>query len=371
MNPLEKLEAFGQSVWYDNVSRNLVRSGELAVLVADGVKGVTSNPSIFERAIGQSNQYDQDIRATPREIDAASVFRKLAVEDIRDACDVMRAPYDQEDGRDGFVSIEVSPYLADDTAATVAEAHSLWAEIARPNLMIKVPATSAGIPAIRTLIADGINVNVTLLFSCAMYAEVAEAYIAGLEARQEVGGLNRIASVASFFISRIDTKADAQITAKQKVAEGPEQARLQALKGKTAIANAKLAYARYEQIFSGARWAKLVERGARPQRLLWASTGTKDKSYSDVRYVEELIGPDTVNTMPPETLAAYRDHGDPAARIQSGSNEAREDLAALKGAGISLDSITGELLAAGVKQFKDAADTLLTAIETKRRSVES
>ncbi len=369
MTPLKQLKTFGQSVWYDNVSRQLVRSGQLAALADEGVTGVTSNPSIFEKAIGQSNQYDEEIRKMPRGNDAASVFRKLAVEDIRDACDVLRPLYDRQDGRDGYVSIEVSPYLADDMAGTVEEAHSLWAEIARPNLMIKVPATTAGISAVRTLISEEINVNVTLLFACATYAEVAEAYLAGLEARS--GNLSRIASVASFFISRIDSKANALIAEKLKTSEGNQHARLEALKGKTAIANAKQAYARYEQIFSGARWNRLVERGARAQRLLWASTGTKDKSFSDVMYVEELIGPNTVNTMPPETFAAYRDHGKPAARIQSGLVEARVDLAALEDFGISLDLITSELLVAGLKQFRDAADTLFAAIETKRCCVAS
>ena len=369
MNPLKQLEALGQSVWYDNVSRQLVRSGQLAALVDDGVMGVTSNPSIFEKAIGQSNQYDDEIRKMAHGNDAAAVFRKLAVEDIRDACDVLRPLYDRQDGRDGYVSIEVSPVLADNLTGTVDEARSLWAEIARPNLMIKVPATKAGISAVRTLISEGLNVNVTLLFACDMYSQVAEAYLSGLEARS--GDLSRVASVASFFISRIDSKADLQIEEKLKASPEADRGRLQALKGKTAIANAKLAYARYEQIFGGGRWNKLMERGARAQRLLWASTGTKDKSYSDVLYVEQLIGPNTVNTMPPETLAAYRDHGKPALRIQSGLAEAKADLTALEGFGISLDRITSELLAAGLKQFRDAADTLFTAIETKRRSVAS
>jgi transaldolase / glucose-6-phosphate isomerase len=369
MTPLKRLEKFGQSVWYDNVSRKLVRGGELQSLVADGVKGVTSNPAIFEKAMGHSDLYDADIRALAQTHTAVQIFRNLAVDDIRRACDIMKPVYTATGCADGFVSIEVSPSLANDTAGTVAEAKSLWAEIGRENLMIKMPANLAGIRAIQAAIAEGINVNATLLFSRAMYAKVAAAYIAGLEERPADCDLSRISSVASFFVSRIDAKVDALLDQKAQAASATDRAAVESLKGKTAIANAKLAYEHYRQIYLGGRWDRLVKRGARPQRMLWASTGTKEKQYSDVLYVEELIGPNTVNTVPPETLAAYRDHGNPANRLEGGLTEARDHMAKLDRLNISLDQITKELLDDGLWKFQSAADSLIASIEAKRANV--
>jgi len=368
MDALQRLRGLGQSVWYDNVSRQLIRSGALAELVSQGVSGVTSNPSIFEKAIAHSNDYDDDIRNLTGDR-AAAIFQKLAVQDIQEACEVLRAVYEAERGRDGFVSIEVSPHLAHDAIATVEDARNLWRKINRPNLLIKIPGTRAGVHALRTLIAEGVNVNVTLLFSRAMHIEVAHAYLDGLEARPRTSDLSRLASVASFFVSRIDAKTDGIITEKSATADAGTRTGLLELKGKTAIANAKLAYEQFEQIFRGERWEKLVSRGATPQRLLWASTGTKEKSYSDVLYVEELIGPNTINTMPPETLAAYRDHGNPALRLQTGLAEANAHLGNLEQNGISLDAVTSDLLADGLKRFQTAADQLFAAIDAKKSAV--
>jgi transaldolase/glucose-6-phosphate isomerase len=369
MTPLKRLEKFGQSVWYDNVSRKLVRGGELQSLIADGVKGVTSNPAIFEKAMGHSDLYDVDILALAQTHTAAQIFRNLAVDDIRRACDIMKPVYTATACADGFVSIEVSPNLANDTAGTVAEAKSLWAEINRENLMIKMPANLAGVRAIQAAIAEGINVNATLLFSRTMYAKVAAAYIAGLEERAADDDLSKISSVASFFISRIDTKVDALLDQKAQTASTQDRGTIEALKGKTAIANAKLAYEHYRQIYHGRRWENLAKRGARPQRMLWASTGTKEKQYSDVLYVEELIGPNTVNTVPPDTLAAYRDHGNPANRLEGGLTEARDHMAKLEQLKISLDQVTKELLDDGLWKFQNAADSLMASIEVKRSKV--
>ena len=362
MEPLKELNAYGQSVWLDNVSRSLLRSGKLSKLVASGVTGVTSNPAIFEKAIAYSDDYDQQIAMLARDKDAVAILRILIIDDIKAACDVLLRIYEETGGRDGFVSVEVSPQLADDTLGTIAEAQGLWHDINRPNLLIKVPATDAGIPAIKALISDGINVNATLLFSRDMYAKVATAYIAGLEALPRSANLATIASAASFFISRLDNKVDALLS--EKVGAG----QLGAMKGKTAIANAKLAFHLWRQIYSSARWTKLAKRGACPQRLLWASTGTKDKSFSDVMYVDELVGPNTVNTMPPDTLEAYRDHGKPGLRLETGLAEAGAQLASLEQCGISLDQATAELLADGLARFKSAAESLLVAIEQKRRA---
>jgi transaldolase/glucose-6-phosphate isomerase len=331
---------------------------------------MTSNPSIFEKAISQGKEYDDDIKVfVERGEDVGTIFRRLSVRDIQDSADAFRPVYDTTNRVDGFISMEVSPYLARDTAGSISEARSLWDEVRRDNLMIKVPGTEQGIPAIRELIGRGINVNVTLLFARSMYGKVAEAYLAGLEALDANADLSRVASVASFFVSRIDTKVDAAIDEKLKGNAGTNYDRLAALRGKAAVANAKLAYQQYKTIFSGPRWERLAARGARPQRLLWASTGTKNKAYSDILYVETLIGPDTVNTMPPETMDAYRDHGKPAETLETNLDEARKVLADLETSGISLDRITDDLVEDGVQQFAKAADKLYGALAKKREKI--
>ena len=356
MNPLLKLNAFGQSVWLDYIRRDFVLNGELAKLIReDGLAGLTSNPAIFEKAIGGGNEYAPAIRALKqRGLSAMALYETLAIEDIQAAADQFRPVFDAGKGHDGYVSLEVSPYLARDTAATVVEAKRLWREVSRPNLMIKVPATLEGLPAIELLISQDMNVNVTLLFSQAMYEKVAERYIAGLERRAAEGGdLGRISSVASFFISRIDAAMDPLL---------PE-----ALRGKTAIANAMLAYDSYKRLFSGPRWENLAKKGARPQRLLWASTSTKNPAYRDVMYVEELVGSNTVNTLPPATLESFRDHGVPRASLEEDIGAARATLEAV-GKHASLDEVTDRLLDDGVKLFADAFDKLLKAVETASKS---
>ncbi len=374
MNALKALQDHGQAVWLDFLSRGFIAKGGLQKLVdADGLRGVTSNPSIFEQAIASSDEYDGAIARLlqARDRSAGELFERLAVEDIQKATDVLRPVFDATDGADGFVSIEVSPYLATDTKATVAEAKRLWREVDRRNLMIKVPGTPEGLPAIRELLADGINVNITLLFAQAVYEEVVEAFLSGLEALAAKGGdISRIASVASFFVSRIDTAVDKLLDEKIGRANDPdEKARLNALKGKIAVANAKLAYQRYLRLFAGERWRALKANGARPQRLLWASTGTKNKAYSDVLYVEELIGPDTVNTMPVATLEAFRDHGKPRDSLAEDAAQAQRMLGELGRTGISLDAVTDRLVDDGVRLFADAADKLLAAVAKKRIEV--
>ena len=349
-------------------------SGGLKRLVEeDGLAGVTSNPAIFEKAIGEGSDYDAAVSAAQAKGDRAvgELYEGLAVEDIRAAADVLKPVFDATRGGDGFVSLEVSPYLAMDADGTAVEARRLWRAVERKNLMVKVPATKPGVDAIRTLVGEGLNINVTLLFGRAMYEAVAEAYIAGLEAiLAQAGDVSKAASVASFFVSRIDSAVDALLDQKIREANDPdEKAALAALKGKVAIANAKLAYQSYKRIFSGARWERLAAKGAKPQRLLWASTGTKNKAYSDVLYVEELIGPDTVNTLPPATLEAFRDHGKLRPTLEEGVDEAQRVLDALERAGISLDAVTDQLLADGVKLFADAADKLLGAVAHKRAVV--
>ena len=356
MNPLLELNKFGQSVWLDFIRRDFVTGGGLQKLISeDGLAGLTSNPAIFEKAMGGGNEYSAAIRALKAKgIDATGLYEALAVEDIRAAADLFKPVFEATKGEDGYVSLEVSPYKAHDTAATVAEAHRLWKEVARPNLMIKVPGTPEGLPAIEMLIAEDMNVNVTLLFSRAVYEQVAERYLAGLERRAAQGmDLGRIASVASFFVSRIDSAVDPLV---------PE-----ALRGKTAIANAVLAYESYKRLFSGTRWEALAAKGARPQRLLWASTSTKNPAYRDVMYVEELIGRNTVNTLPPATVDAFRDHGKPRASLEEDVDAARATLDAV-GKHTSLDDITAKLTQDGVKLFADAFDKLLAAVEAARKA---
>jgi transaldolase/glucose-6-phosphate isomerase len=374
MNPVKALENHGQSVWLDFLARGFVAKGDLQKLIdTDGVKGITSNPSIFEKAIGSSDEYDGAIGKALKGGDrpVADLFEQLAVEDIQHAADVLRPVYDHLKGEDGFVSLEVSPYLATDTKGTIAEAERLWNDVSRKNLMVKVPATPQGLPAIRHLIGEGISINITLLFSQQVYLQVAEAYLAGLEKYVAKGGdPSHVASVASFFVSRIDTMVDKQLDDKIAKANDPiEKERLAALKGRIAIANAKLAYQEYKRLFSSARWEKLKAKGAKPQRLLWASTGTKNKDYSDVLYVEELIGTDTVNTVPPATLDAFRDHGKVRDSLEEDVEDARSVLEELDRSGVSLDAITAELVKDGVKQFADAADKLYGAVAHKRAAV--
>ena len=369
-NPLKKLNEFGQSVWLDFVSRDLLRSGQLSKMIEDdGLKGVTSNPSIFEKAIGHGDDYDELIRQAEGsgDLDPSALFEGLAVHDIQKGADILRSVYQQTQGRDGYISLEVSPYLAMDTHATIEEARRLWREVDRPNLMVKVPGTPAGIPAIKTLIGEGININVTLLFSAETYAQVAEACISGLETFVAKGGdPHRVASVASFFISRIDSLVDDLLD--KKIAAGGD-AKLAELKGKVAIANAKLTYQLYKKIYSDARWQRLAQKGAQTQRLLWASTGTKNKAYSDVLYVEELIGPDTVNTMPPATMDAFRDHGKPRASLEEDVAGAKAVMDALPKAGIDFHQVTSKLVVDAVRLFVDAADTLYGSVQKKRQMI--
>ncbi len=360
---IKKLTSLGQSLWYDNIQRKLLESGELKAMIERGdIRGVTSNPTIFQNAIAKTNDYDAAlIPLAWSGWDAEKIFWKLAIEDIQQACDLFRPLYDETKGGDGYVSLEVSPYLANETEATAKQAKELWERVNRPNLMVKIPATKAGIPAIRQSIAAGININVTLIFSLDRYAAVMDAYLAGLEDRVAANEpINMIASVASFFVSRVDTKIDPRLP------EGSP------LRGRAAIANAKMAYDAFESIFTSPRFATLKARfSARVQRPLWASTGTKNPAYSDTMYVDTLIGPDTVNTVPPATLEAFRDHGKANLTITRGLEEAQLFFAELKAAGISMSAVTQELEEEGVKSFADAFTTLLQAIEERRKNAAS
>ncbi len=368
-NPLKQLERYGQAPWLDFIQRSFVADGSLALLIErDGLRGVTSNPAIFQKAMGEGTDYDEGFQALAHagDTDPIGLYETLAIQDIQAACDVLRPVYDATGQRDGFVSLEVSPYLALRTDDTVAEARRLWEGVGRANLMVKVPGTTEGAPAIRQLIADGININVTLLFSQASYQAVAEAFMAGLEERAAAGKpVAGIASVASFFVSRIDAKIDKAI---DKRVEGGEMD-LARLRGKVAIANAKMAYQLYLGMIASPRWRKLADAGAQPQRLLWASTGVKDKAYSDVLYVEELIGRDTVNTIPPATMDAFRDHGQPRDSLAEGVDEARRVLEDTERAGLKLDEVTRTLVVEGVASFAESADTLLGAVAAKRAAM--
>ena len=359
--PLHQLSAAGQSVWIDFLSRTFVRDGDLAALVQEGVDGVTSNPTIFQSAIADGDAYDEQLREVLKtETDPKEVFLALAVEDIRGACDILRPEWDEagENARDGWVSLEVDPNLAHDTEGTIEEAKRLHALVDRPNLFIKIPATPEGLPAIEETIAAGIPVNVTLIFSLQRHREVAEAYIRGLQRYADAGGdLSRMASVASFFVSRVDTEADKRLDA----VGGHDE-----LKGKLAIANAKLAYQSYKEIFAGGRWEALRAKGASAQRCLWASTSTKNPEYRDVMYVEELIGPDTVNTMPRETIEAVQDHGDVAPTLERDVEGARRTLAAFAEAGIDYDDVVETLEREGVEKFAKSFQQLFADVEAKR-----
>ena len=372
-NPLQQLLDYGQSMWLDYIRRDLFTSGKLKQMIAeDGLRGMTSNPSIFEKAIADSSLYDDMLKtlAARKDLDATGRFEQLAIRDIQDAADVLRPVYEQSNFRDGFVSLEVSPYLALKTQETMDEARRLWKAANRENVMIKVPGTAEGLPAIRQLISEGININITLLFAQEVYEKVAEAYIAGLEDLATRGGnLKKMASVASFFISRIDTLIDSMLNDRlKKTTDATQQALLSSLLGKVAIANGKLTYQRYQRIFSGPRWESLAAKGAQTQRVLWASTSTKNPKYRDVIYIEELIGPDTVNTMPPATIEAFRDHGQLRNSLNedvAGGQKVMDDLAR---AGISIKEVTDKLTEDGVKLFADAFGKLLSAVEKNTQS---
>ncbi len=374
---LHAVYELGQSVWYDNIRRGLIISGELQRLIDDdAVVGVTSNPTIFEKAIAGSNDYDDAMRAlvAQGEHDPRVIFESLAVDDIQRAADILRPTYDRTNRHDGYISLEVAPDRANDTEGTIADARRLFAAVNRPNVMIKIPATAEGIPAIEEMIYEGVNINVTLIFSLEIYKQVAEAYIRGQERRLAEGKpTDAIASVASFFVSRVDTLIDKQLDAKiAATSDAAEQERLRALQGKAAIANARLAYEHYEQIFHGERFAALQASGAQPQRCLWASTSTKNPAYRDVIYVEELIGPETVNTMPPATIVAFQDHGI-AARTLGDYDQARATMADLASAGIDMDQVTKQLELEGVKSFADSFTSLLdsTAQKTAQLAAET
>ena len=373
MNPLRSLNEHGQVVWLDFLSRRFIADGSLQRLIdEDGLAGATSNPSIFEKAIVGSRDYDAELIAAGRvgNLDERALFERIAVEDIRNAADVLRPVYNATRHRDGYISIEVSPYLAMRADATVEEARRLWRSVDRDNLMIKVPATRPGLSAIRQLTGEGINVNVTLLFSQKIYEGVVEAYLRGLEDLVARGGNpGRIASVASFFVSRIDTAVDKLLDARiDQTRDNAEHGALTSIRGKVAIANAKLAYQRYKRLFAGPRWEALRAKGARTQRLLWASTGTKNPEYSDVLYVEELIGPATINTMPLVTMDAFRDHGKIRASLEEDRPAARQVLKTLERLGISLDEVTDKVLDDGVQLFADAMGKVFSAIAIKRAS---
>ena len=369
-NPLIQLEQHGQSFWLDNISRELIASGRLRKLIdEDGLKGMTSNPAIFEKAIAGSTDYDGDIeRLAAANRTALEIYEALAISDIREAADHLGGVYDATGGGDGYVSLEVSPELADDTTGTIEEARRLWKAVDRRNVMIKVPATEAGVPAVRQLIGEGLNVNVTLMFSRDVYEAVADAYISGLEDRRAAGeDISGIASVASFFISRIDTLVDALLAERAAQAGDPgERDAIRALIGRTAIANGKTTYQRYKALYATPRWSALAEQGARTQRLLWASTSTKNPDYRDVLYVEELIGENTINTLPDETLDAFRDHGRLADTLAADIDEAMSIMAGIERAGISMNRVADQLVEEGVKKFVDPFVKLIDAIERKR-----
>ena len=361
MNPVQEANRLGQSIWLDYIRRDLITSGELKKLVESGLSGMTSNPTIFQKAIAQSDEYDEALQAILKsspDADIKTIYERLAVEDIQMVADILRPVYDETGGLDGFVSLECSPHLAYDTDNTIVEARHLWQLVNRPNVLIKVPSTPQGIPAIEKLISEGVNINVTLMFSLKHYEAVSHAYIRGIARNPHPSS---VASVASFFVSRVDTYVDKEL---EKMGTGEALA----LRGKAAIANSKLVYRRFREVFFGEEFAAERERGAQIQRVLWGSTSTKNPAYSDVMYVEGLIGPDTVNTVPLETLEAFRDHGQVRRTVDKGVKEAEELLGRLKKVRIDLDAITEQLQKDGVKAFADSFDQLLGALEEKRKA---
>jgi len=368
-NPLKQIPEMGQSIWLDYIRRGFLLNGDLKALIDnDALRGVTSNPAIFEEAIAHSDDYKETImQLAGTSLTNKQIFLNLAIEDVRTAADIFKGVYDATAGLDGYVSLEVSPDIALDTQATISEALSLWKELDRPNVMIKIPATFEGLAAIKKSISEGLNINVTLLFGLQRYREVAEAYIKGLEDRVKTGKpVDHIYSVASFFLSRIDTMVDPML--EKIITQGGQQADLaKTLLGKAAIASAKMAYQIYKELFFSERFNALREKGANPQRLLWASTGTKNKAYSDVKYIEALIGPDTVNTVPPDTLKAYRDHGKPAIRIEQDIADAASAMKDLEKVGVSIDSVTKTLVDEGIEKFVKPFQSLMNVLAGKRK----
>lgn len=366
-NRLRQLHDAGQSIWLDFIDRTILRNGDLVRrLRDDALTGMTSNPTIFEKALAEGNAYDDQLRGAPRGVTALELFELVETSDVRDACDVFAPVYQATKGADGYVSIEVSPAAANDARATVAEAQRLWAMVDRPNVMIKVPGTAEGAVAVRTLIGAGINVNITLLFAIEAHARVIEAYLAGLEDRLKAGKpIVALASVASFFVSRVDTEVDKRLDALAAARTGADRDRILALRGKAAIANAQLAYKLFQDRFTGVRWQKLADAGAGVQRPLWASTSTKNPAYRDVMYVEQLIGPDTVNTMPPATIDAFRDHGVVARTVDADFAGAQRTLDELKAVGIDLTDVTDKLLHEGLASFQKSFDSLTVGLVKK------
>jgi transaldolase len=363
MNSLRQLEQLGQSIWLDYIRRDLITSGKLQRLIEeDGLSGITSNPTIFAKALAGDSEYDsaiQQMLQTSPDMDSPTLFEKIEVQDLQMAADALRPVYERTQGNDGFASIEVSPHLAYDTTASISEARRLWGEVRRPNLIVKIPATCEGLPAIEQLISEGINVNITLMFSVSQYDAVAQAYLRGIERNSDP---HKVTSVASFFVSRVDTAVDRAL---EEI--GTDEAL--ALRGKAAIANAKLAYRRFRELFSGPEFAKMKNRGVRIQKPLWASTSTKNKAYSDVMYIEGLIGPDTINSMPPETLEAFRDHGNPRVALGANEREAEEIHGQLLRMEINLRSVGQELTEEGVEKFEKSYDELIQALEKKRKTL--
>jgi transaldolase len=371
MNPLKKIAEFGQAIWLDDIRRQMITGGELKRLVdEDGLRGMTSNPLIFQKAISESDDYDDDLRALREQGKGTmEILEAVTVKDVQMAADVFRPLYDRSGGEHGFVSLEVNPHHARNAEATLEEARRLWRSMARPNVFVKIPGTRECLPVIQQLISEGVNINITLLFGLPRYREVVEAFIAGIEQRVQRGEpVDKARSVASFFLSRIDVAVDPMLEEIEKKG-GPNAARAGALRGKVAIACAREAYQIYREIAAGERWKRLEAKGARLQRLLWASTGVKNPAYSDVMYVEALIGPDTINTVPRDTLDAYRDHGKPAARLETGVDEARRQLEELAAVGINIDEVTARLEEEGIEKFRKPYDALVETVEKELAAV--